>query len=113
MINGVHAMFHGPQPEELRSFFRDKLGLTCVDVGQGWLIFPIEGEAGFHSGERMQHEISLCCDDIYSTVEELVARGVEFEHAIEDFGLGIGTYIVAPGRVRIRLYQRALSVGAR
>ena len=98
-------MFYSPQPEDLRAFFRDKLALESFDVGQGWLIFPMEGEVGFHPGEGNKHDISLYCDDIQSTVSELKSKGVEFTQEIEDWGYGIGTFIVAPGGLEIQLYQ--------
>jgi hypothetical protein len=105
MITGVHAMFYSPQAEELRVFFRDKLGLPSVDVGQGWLIFPMEGEVGFHPGEGLKHEISLYCDDISATVDELKSRGVEFTQDVTDWGFGVGTFISAPGGLTIQLYE--------
>lgn len=112
MITGVHAMFYSPQAEELRIFFRDKLGLPCVDVGQGWLIFPMEGEVGFHPGEGNKHDISLYCDDIQETVAELKARGVEFTQEIEDWGYGVGSFILAPGGQPIQLYQPSYEMAA-
>lgn len=105
MITGVHAMFYSPQAEELRVFFRDKLGLQSFDVGGGWLIFPMDGEVGFHPGDDTKHEISLYCDDIHATVAELEARGVGFTQDVEDWGYGIGTFIAAPGGLTIQLYQ--------
>ena len=42
MIRGVHTMFYSSEPEALRAFLRDKLGLTSyTDVGEGWLIFDL------------------------------------------------------------------------
>lgn len=98
-------MFYSPQAEDLRAFFRDKLALQSFDVGQGWLIFPLDGEVGFHPGEGVKHEISLFCDEIHSTVQELKERGVEFTQEVEDWGFGIGTFIAAPGGVTIQIYQ--------
>jgi hypothetical protein len=36
MIRGLHAMFYSSQADELRAFFRDKLGFRGTDVGGGW-----------------------------------------------------------------------------
>jgi catechol 2,3-dioxygenase-like lactoylglutathione lyase family enzyme len=106
MITGVHAMFYSPQAEELRAFFRDRLGLPHLDAGDGWLIFtPSKGEIGFHPGEEVRHDISLFCDDIEATVAELKAKGVEFTQEIEDWGYGRGTYLEAPGGLVVQLYQ--------
>jgi hypothetical protein len=112
MITGVHAMFCSPQDEDLRIFFRDKLGLPSVDLGQGWLIFPVEGEVGFHPAANVKDDISLYCDDIEVTVDELKSRGVEFTQEVEDWGFGVGTYIAAPGQLAIQLCQPRCSVGA-
>jgi hypothetical protein len=105
MIKGIHAMFYTPQADELRAFFRDKLKLDYFDVHDGWLIFPIMGEIGCHPDEQVKHEISLYCDDIEATVAELKGRGVEFTQEVEDYGWGLGTFMVAPGGMNIQLYQ--------
>ena len=106
MIKGVHAMFYSPQAAELRTFFRDKLGLPHIDAGQDWLIFrPLEGEIGFHLGDEVKHDISFYCDDLVATVAELKAKGVEFTQEIEDHGYGLVTHLKAPGDLIIQLYQ--------
>jgi catechol 2,3-dioxygenase-like lactoylglutathione lyase family enzyme len=106
MIKGVHAMFYSPHAEELRAFFRDVLELEHFDAGEGWLIFtPPQGEVGFHPAEEIRHEISLYCEDIRSTVDTLKNRGVEFTQEIEDWGYGLVTYFLAPGALKIQLYQ--------
>ncbi len=110
MIKGIHAMFFTDDPEALRAFLRDKLGLACNDVGDGWLIFDLaEGEVGCHpvmDGQpKGMHEISFYCDHIEETVEELKGRGVEFKNAIEDRGWGRATELVAPGGLTLTLYE--------
>jgi hypothetical protein len=112
MIKGVHTMFYSSQPEELRAFIRDKIGLRSTDLGDGWLIFdipksdmgchPSEAEDGKRSGT---HNISFYCDDIYETVNELSGRGVEFIEGISDQGYGLVTHFKAPGDFVIQLYQ--------
>lgn len=106
MITGIHAMFYSPKAAELREFFRDKIGLSHVDAGEGWLIFrPLEGELGFHENEESKPDISLYCDDIQATVTDLKSRGVEFEGDIENHGYGLVTFFNAPGDLTIQLYQ--------
>jgi catechol 2,3-dioxygenase-like lactoylglutathione lyase family enzyme len=105
MITGIHAMFYSPQADELRLFFRDKLGLANFDAGDGWLIFPLPGEIGCHPDAATRQDISLYCDDIQATVDELKARGVEFTQEIEDHGYGLVTFFRAPGDLTIQLYQ--------
>jgi hypothetical protein len=113
MIRGVHAMFYSSQADELRGFLRDKFGLPTSDVGGGWLIFDVtEAEIGVHPADESQihassgtHAISLFCDDIHNTVEELKAKGVEFVNEIADQGFGLITRFRMPGGVEVDLYQ--------
>lgn len=112
MIRGAHTMFYTSQPEELRLFLRDKLGLNATDIGGGWMIFDLaEAEVGCHpvvegrAGEAGAHSISFYCDDIEQTVAELKERGVELTHDIVDKSYGRTTMIAMPGGVEVELYQ--------
>ena len=111
MIRGMHAMFYSSQAEELRTFLRDKLGLSGTDVGRGWLIFDApEADLGVHPTEGAESpsgtaEISFYCDDIKATVRELKGKGVEFTQAPEDHGYGLVTYFNVPGGFSVQLYQ--------
>ena len=111
MIRGMHAMFYSSQPEALRAFLRDKLGLHGTDVGGGWLIFDTpEADLGVHPIEGGQppsgtSDISLFFDDIYSTVAELRERGVDFSQDVQDHGYGFVTYFNVPGNFKVQLYQ--------
>jgi catechol 2,3-dioxygenase-like lactoylglutathione lyase family enzyme len=112
MIRGVHTMFYTSQPEALRAFFRDKLGLPATDVGDGWLIFDLpEADLGCHPAEPDQcapsgtPSISFYCDDIHATVAEFKGRGVEFSTDIQDQGWGYVTRFRVPGDFEIQLYQ--------
>jgi catechol 2,3-dioxygenase-like lactoylglutathione lyase family enzyme len=112
MIRGVHTMFYSSEPAALRAFLRDKLGLPCTDVGDGWLIFDLpEAEMGCHPADPRQgppsgtHDISFYCDNIEQTVAELRARGVEFTAPVADHGYGLVTYFKVPGNFQVQLYQ--------
>jgi catechol 2,3-dioxygenase-like lactoylglutathione lyase family enzyme len=113
MITGVHTMFYSSEPEALRAFLRDKLGLPATDVGEGWLIFDVpDAEMGCHPAETDQGtvpsgtaHISFYCDDIDRTIAELKGRGVEFTGDVEDHGYGLVTRFKAPGGFEIQLYQ--------
>jgi hypothetical protein len=104
-------MFYSSQPEELRVFLRDKLGLSGTDVGEGWLIFDApEADLGVHptDGEDVTSgtaDISFYCDDISETVVELRSRGVEFTQEVEDHGYGLVTHFRVPGGFKVQLYQ--------
>lgn len=112
MIRGMHSMFYTSQAKELREFFRDKLDLPAVDVGDGWLIFDVpEADLGCHpTGEPGSPSsgtaaISFYCDDIQSSVEKLRAKGVQFVGEIENHGYGLVTHFRVPGDFTIQLYQ--------
>ena len=112
MIRGAHTMFYTSEPEALRAFLRDKLGLPATDVGDGWLIFqlpeadmgchPADPKGGARSGTR---DISFYCDDIQKTVAELKAKGVEFTEPVADHGYGLVTHFKVPGGFAVQLYQ--------
>jgi catechol 2,3-dioxygenase-like lactoylglutathione lyase family enzyme len=112
MIRGVHTMFYTSEPEAMRVFLRDKLGLPAHDVGGGWLIFDLpEADMGCHPADPEKgaasglHDISFYCDDIERTVAELTARGVEFTGPVQDHGYGLVTHFRVPGSFTIQLYQ--------
>jgi catechol 2,3-dioxygenase-like lactoylglutathione lyase family enzyme len=112
MIRGVHTMFYTSEPEALRAFLRDKLGLPCTDVGGGWLIFDLpEADMGCHPADTKEgaasgtHNISFYCDDLEKTVAELRGRGVEFTEPISDQGYGLVTHFKVPGGFTVQLYQ--------
>lgn len=111
MIRGLHAMFYSSQADELRAFFRDKLGLDGHDVGEGWLIFdPPEADLGVHPTDGKEPasgtaDISFYCDDITQTVSELRSRGVEFTQEVQDHGYGLVTHFKVPGDFVVQLYQ--------
>jgi catechol 2,3-dioxygenase-like lactoylglutathione lyase family enzyme len=112
MIRGVHTMFYTSEPEALRAFLRDKLGLPGTDVGGGWLIFNLpEADMGCHPADEGEgapsgtNDISFYCDDVRQTVAELKARGVEFVDEISDRGYGFVTHFKVPGGFTVQLYQ--------
>jgi catechol 2,3-dioxygenase-like lactoylglutathione lyase family enzyme len=118
MIRGVHTMFYTSQPEALRAFLRDKLGLPSADVGGGWLIFDLpEAEMGCHPADpgkgapSGRHDISFYCDDIERTVAELKAKGVEFTEPVADHGYGLVTRFQVPGGFAVQLYQPKYAKG--
>jgi len=111
MIRGVHTLFYSSEVEVLRAFIRDKLGFSCTDVGDGWLIFDLpEADMGCHPAEpdgrpSGTHYISFYCDDIEKTVAELHSRGVEFVDSVRDVGYGLAIHFRMPGDFAVELYQ--------
>jgi predicted enzyme related to lactoylglutathione lyase len=112
MIRGMHAMFYSTEADELRAFFRDKLGLTGSDVGEGWLIFDApEADLGVHPTDGFSEppsgtaDISFYCDDVEQTVREMKSKGVQFVGEIEDHGYGLVTHFKVPGGFNVQLFQ--------
>lgn len=108
-IVGVHGLLYTSEPEALRAVLRDVFGWRSVEARPGWLIFALPpAELGVHpitEGERPHHEISLMCDDIRVTVDELRSRGVEIRGEPEDRGFGVTSTVVLPGGVDVLLYE--------
>jgi len=111
MINAVHTLIYADDAAEARAFFQDVLGLPVVDDGEGWLIFKLPpAELGVHPTEGGElptdtMRLSLMCDDVVATVDELAAKGVEFLAPIADRGYGLVTTLRVPGGVTLDLYQ--------
>ena len=103
-------LLYTPQAEEVRVVLRDVLGWEYVeDVASspGWLIFKLPpAELGVHPSEgSTSHELSLMCDDLDSTMNELRAKGVEFRGDPTNEGFGIVTTMLLPGGLEMLLYQ--------
>jgi predicted enzyme related to lactoylglutathione lyase len=107
LITGVHAIVSTPDPEGVRAFFRDVLGLSSVDAGDGWPVFalpPAELAAHPTNGPG-QHQLYLMCDDINTTVQELKGKGVKFSTGISDAGWGLLTTMTLPDGSDLALYE--------
>jgi hypothetical protein len=106
-ITAAHVLLYTPEAEALRAQLRDVFGWQHVDAGDGWLIFALPpGELGVHPSEgNTHHQLSLICDDIQATVEELRAKGVEVRGEPEDKGFGIGAPAVLAGGVEVLVYE--------
>ena len=107
MINGVHAVVFTKDPEGVRAFFRDVLGLPSVDAGTGWPIFALPpAELAAHpTDEQGHHQLYLMCDDIEGTVKELRGKGVQFAAGITDAGWGFTTLLRLPDDSELTLYE--------
>lgn len=105
-ITGVHALLYSPEADQIRALLRDGLAWPHVDAGDGWLIFKLPpAELGVHPSDHPQHEISLMCDDIAGTLDDLRSRGVEVVSEIQQMGFGQGATIRLPGGVDILVYE--------
>jgi predicted enzyme related to lactoylglutathione lyase len=116
MIAAVHTVIYAEDAEAARAFFRDVLGWPHVDAGAGWLIFrtgpselgvhPAAGAEGDAGRPRStHHQVTLMCEDIESTVAELMQRGARFTQHIKDEGFGRTATIEVPGAGEMMIYE--------
>jgi predicted enzyme related to lactoylglutathione lyase len=115
MLTALHTLIYSDDPDATRAFLRDVLEWPNVDAHGGWLIFKTgPSELGVHptSDNRQEdwstaphHEITIMCDDVAATVNELSRRGAEFTGPIQDQGFGRTVMMRVPGTVEIMLYQ--------
>src|SRR5215471_1675001 len=90
MITALHTLVFAEDPAAARAFFRDVLGFPGVDTGGGWLIFKTgPSELAVHpNGTEQSFDVSLVCDDLSTTMEELAAKGAEFASEVEETNWG-------------------------
>jgi predicted enzyme related to lactoylglutathione lyase len=133
MITSLHTMVYSDDPTATRAFFKDVLRWPFVsegaqgDAGVGgagtggadpaeWLIFAtgpselgVHPTAGEHEGQSYSaprhHSITIMCDDLDSTVAELVGRGAKLSGEPEEMGFGRGVALQVPGADDLLLYQ--------
>lgn len=116
MIFGAHVLVYSQNPEADRAFFRDVLGFSHVDAGEGWLIFALPpAEAAFHPAdghngqahggrELLRSVLYLMCDDLAATIKSLQAKKVACS-PVEKANWGSKTTFRLPSGGEIGLYQ--------
>jgi hypothetical protein len=111
-VIGAHALLYTSEPEQLRSLLRDVFGWRHVDAGDGWLVFALPpAELAVHPAEGptyesgMRHQLTLMCDDIGATVDQLRRKGVDVVGTPEDEGWGISIMLNLPGGCQVMLYE--------
>jgi catechol 2,3-dioxygenase-like lactoylglutathione lyase family enzyme len=106
-IVAAHVLLYTPEADAVRATLRDVLGWDSVEDHPGWLIFKLPpAELGVHPSEgSTKHELCLMCDDLYATMAELRAKGIEFRGDPKEESFGITTTMLLPGGVEILLYQ--------
>jgi catechol 2,3-dioxygenase-like lactoylglutathione lyase family enzyme len=116
MITAVHTLLYAEDPDATRAFLRDVLQLPAADTGGGWLIFRTgPSETGVHpssweyegqtGGTDQRFDVSLMCDDLAATMDELRGRGASFEGEVDEQPWGSTVQLVVPGAGTITLYQ--------
>ena len=106
MITGMHAVIYTRDAEADRSFFRDVLGFSSVDAGDGWLIFAAPpSEVACHPAESNgKHELYLMCDDVQAEIERLNEKGIRCG-PVSDEGWGLLSTVRLPGGGDLGLYE--------
>jgi predicted enzyme related to lactoylglutathione lyase len=107
VITGVHAIVFTENPDAVRAFFRDTLGLHSVDAGGGWDIVALPpAELAAHPADgRPHHQLYLMCDDLQATIDELSAKGVEVTGEITEERWGAIATLEIPGGGELALYE--------
>lgn len=119
VITAIHNLIYSDDPPATRAFLRDVLRWPFVeDAGSddGWLIFKTgPSELGVHptsGGEGddtwktpRHHDLTLVCDDLAATVDELKANGATFTSEIRDQGFGLVVMLAVPGADDIMVYE--------
>jgi hypothetical protein len=106
MIIGAHSIIYSKEPVADRAFLRDILGLSHIDVGDGWLIFELPpAELAVHpSTKNNLHEFYFMCDDIHVFVAEMKAQGISCS-PIQSLRWGELTQLKLPGGGKLGIYQ--------
>jgi hypothetical protein len=116
MINGAHFLFYSTNPDADRTFIREVLELSYVDVGGGWLIFRFPPtEVAVHPTDRsFVHDhadqalagavLYLMCDDLPAEITRLAAKNVTCSK-VDRQDWGTFTTFALPSGGRIGLYQ--------
>jgi hypothetical protein len=106
MIIGAHSVIFSANPDADRTFLRDVIGLTGVDVGGGWLIFGLPpAEVAVHPSDADgRHELYLMCDDIESLVAHMNESGIA-SSPVQHENWGSITYLTMPGGGKLGVYE--------
>ena len=109
MIKGAHVLISTAQPEAVRAFFRDALGLPTLGE-DSWPVFELPAtELGIHETEEADHEgrvqFYLICDDLDATVAELTTKGDQFAGEPTDEGFAMQILVQLPNGLTLPIYQ--------
>lgn len=106
MIFGAHVIVYSNDATADRAFFRDILGYSSVDTGDGWLIFALPpAEVAVHPAEgNNRHELFLMCDDLKAEVSALGTKGVQCSE-VQEARWGSIARIQLPGGGALSIYQ--------
>lgn len=105
-ITGIHALLYTSEPEALRQVLADVFGWSHVDAGDGWLIFRLPpAEMAVHPAEAPAQQLTLMCDDLEATIDQLRGAGVVVSDDLHTEDWGVFTMVDLPGQVQMMLYE--------
>jgi hypothetical protein len=109
MIYGAHVIIFSRDADADRTFLRDTLGFSSIDVGGGWLVFALPpAEVAVHpDDENGRHELFLMTDDLLAEMSSLAAKGIACSDVAHE-RWGDVTRIRLPGGGDVALYQSNL-----
>ena len=104
---GVHAIIYSTAAEKDRKFFKDVLGLSSVDAGDGWLIFGLPpAELAVHPDKKGgSAELYFMCKDIKTTLAELRRMRIRIVRDVSDQGWGLLAYVALPSGAELGIYE--------
>ncbi len=103
----MHAIIYSIAADKDRKFFKDVLGLSSVDAGDGWLIFGLPpAEIAVHPDKKGGYaELYFMSKDIKTTLAELRHRRVRVIRDVADQGWGLLAYIALPSGAELGIYE--------
>ena len=106
MIFGAHVIVYSEDAAADRAFFRDVLGFSSVDAGDGWLIFALPpAEVAVHPVEgKGRHELLLMCRDLKAEISALGSKGIRCSE-VQEARWGSISRIQLPGGGELGIYQ--------
>jgi hypothetical protein len=106
MMIAAHAIIYSRKPDADRAFLRDTLGLSHVDLGEGWLIFGLPpAELAVHpSSKNNKHELYFICADIRKFVAAMRKKNIPCS-PVQSLSWGDLTRISLPGGGKLGVYQ--------
>ena len=106
MIFGAHVIVYSKDAAADRAFFRDVLGFSSVDAGDGWLIFALPpAEVAVHPAEGTdRHELFLVARDLKAEISALRSKGIHCSE-VQEARWGSITRIQLPGGGELGIYQ--------
>lgn len=119
-VTGVGGIFFKcKNPEEIRNWYSEKLGLTTDKYGtsfewrqsqnpeqKGFTVWgPFADSTGYFNPSKKEFMINLRVDNLRELLEELKAKDVDTIGEIEEFEYGLFAHIIDPEGTKIELWE--------